>query len=841
VEERIERADRLVAGAEDRPEPNTVRALVWLLAREAPDRVPPVLASVDPWPGRDRTILELLRSGLLPGGEAQALVPLLSPQEGCRDWGTTWLGLRHPWAIPPPDWLTAVATLVIRSRLDPGDPRSAAVRRRLWELQRAETVPELAGAALRGLGVGGQVAGERAARLFLHAYIQPRLGERAPEESWRRYAEMQRALERARSLESERGEAAPEPGEPGADESGSADPKGLLARFRLWIGTWNRRRHRLGEERVHETKGLAILTGMTAIPVLPQFQAVLFGWEDAPQIKPGVAFWVALLSGLVVLANALFLGRYLAWFTSGDRTVRWPVRWMRTALASLSIFGFWTIPAWRWLLAEKEHWLRKAGWSQGGDLPEAPPSMGAMGKVQAAAIAGRLGRWAGRRSVFVTLFLVNLVVLWVAPAISQSIDFLRRPMIVGAFLLHGLFFACMLAGLVLWVRERRFSGWRALALPAFSVCWLVPVPLLPVVGLLGVILVDSELSERSLSHQASGEGRGVRRFADWRRLENRLRRSWVGMDWRRRLRGLPEEARLGQEPTRVERKLLWLFQGKGAALFFEAAWLAGGLSVVSHRVSPEIAKALGKGVVIGLQGLPFFLGALGLVGLSIVFTREILRPATGGRVFGPRLFWGHLVGTQWALFLGLQLGVGLIHSDLEKAGGALVLLGLGGAVLQVGALFVGFLLRTIHERSWETRVEGILKVLVYSGAGTTGLALVRGEPDATQFLAPLDAYQLLAPIFGAVLGFLGLHWLVDPEVRRAFHAGSLPRRDRVRFLLLVITAIAPLGGLAVPWWIRMRQAEWGGPEGERGVASQPPGSSASRSPRSSSPSSLPSR
>ena len=213
AEDRVERADRIVAGGERDLEPDVPRALAWLLLRDAPDRVSPVLARIDAGPCRNQIALELLRTGLPPDDVARDLVSLLSSEGGAREWGRTWVGLRNHPATPESGWLAAVADLVARGRLDPGDPRTAPVRRRLWELTPDEGLPDLARAALRGLATGGRSAGERAARLFLHAYIQPRPGERAPGESWRRHAEMWRALDGARSLDQARTKAALGPGE----------------------------------------------------------------------------------------------------------------------------------------------------------------------------------------------------------------------------------------------------------------------------------------------------------------------------------------------------------------------------------------------------------------------------------------------------------------------------------------------------------------------------------------------------------------------------------------------------------------------------------------------------
>jgi hypothetical protein len=360
----------------------------------------------------------------------------------------------------------------------------------------------------------------------------------------------------------------------------------------------------------------------------------------------------------------------------------------------------------------------------------------------------------------------------------------------------------MLGGLVWWVRSRRLTGWPAVALLSLSACWLLPVPALPLLGMVGMIALDSATSVQTLSDRAFDQGRGVGRLPSWLGSEERLRKGWGALGWASRLRGLPESVRPAPEATGVERRLLWFFQGKGAALFFEAAWLAGGFGGL---------LSVPAGLITGLQWIFLAVGVFALAGLAVAFVREIVVPDAGRRVFGSRLFWGHLAGTQVAMALGLELGAGLAGGDLPRAAGALVLLGLGGAILQVGSIFVGFLLRSVPERSWETRFEMVAKMVVYAGAGLLGDGLLDQRAEVLELVPVLEAFRTAAPLFGFILGIGGLRWL-----------GSPPR-------WLALAAVAPFGGLAIPWWIRRRQAgrEAAQPEGRRSSGSSRPATSSS--------------
>jgi len=201
-QERLGRADDLVRGAGSGWQPEAVSALAWLVAGEEPGRVPGLLARIDVGASRDRAVLEILRNAPLSPEVARELPPLLSQgDEGAREWGDLWLGLRFSAVLPESAWRRAVADLSARDRIDLADPETIPVRRRLWTLQHEGAAAEAAEAALGALSVGGGAAGERAACVFLNAIVRPSLGEAGSEAARSRHHGMLRALEQARSLE----------------------------------------------------------------------------------------------------------------------------------------------------------------------------------------------------------------------------------------------------------------------------------------------------------------------------------------------------------------------------------------------------------------------------------------------------------------------------------------------------------------------------------------------------------------------------------------------------------------------------------------------------------------
>ncbi len=796
TEERLAVATELLAGGHGARDADTVCALAWLLADERPEIVPGLVARLDPGESRDCVALELVRHAPLPLASAGELLRLLSTGEGgSREWGDVWLGLRYPGASRDcKRWSAAVAALVARDRIDLADPATIPIRRRLWALGPEGAEGSVAEAALGALARGGADGGERAARLFLNAFVRPRLGEAAGREARERLEQMVLALEQARSLE-DRPE--PEPDDPGDAEPGTGTADGFLDRFRRWSGTWRRRPLRPDAMTFVQPYGLALFTGISGFVVLPYVQGALLPLEDAPRAALGTTLWIFVVLGLLLAVNGLLIDSYLRWSTPGESTVRRPVRWLRAALSSVPILGLWTIPLWRWLVSSRGHWVRRN--RRGAAVFDRK-----IWRIDTSWITERLGRWASRVEVLVSLFVIDTAFLAWAFHLSSEVRGLRGASRVGALAFQGLLFVCMLSGLGLWVRRRRTPGWRRVALPALSVCWLVPLPALPLAGIAGMILIPSNIAEESLCRHAFGEVRAMRRLPGWLRLEERLGQSWRKVGWRSRIRGVPESVRARPEPSDRERRVLWFLQGKGLVLLFEAAFFAGGLWRLIDRAGPAWVGRADE-ILVVVEGILLCAVAVSLLGLARAFVRETVLPQTGRRVFGPRLFWGHLVGVQAAFLCGIELGIGLVRPDLAQAGSALALLGLGGVVLQTGALLLGLTLRSVPDRSWETNMERLAKIVLYASAASIGPDLAAQRPAGLEMVPILDGFRLVAPLVGVILGMWGSEWLCEPDTRQGAQRGvdSSPSRLRSRWLRLI--AVVPLGGLATPWWIRREE------------------------------------
>ncbi len=170
LEEQLRGADEITNA--DEPDPNVLQALIYLLATEAPERVPALVKRLPAGAERDRLILRWIRNGWAPAQDDQ-LFELLSSERVHS--GKIWHGL-HGDLIGEDAWVAELCETISRAELDSSDPRTTELRRRLWRLDRRH-LPELARAVIGALIAGGRGGCERGLRLFLNALIGPRLGE----------------------------------------------------------------------------------------------------------------------------------------------------------------------------------------------------------------------------------------------------------------------------------------------------------------------------------------------------------------------------------------------------------------------------------------------------------------------------------------------------------------------------------------------------------------------------------------------------------------------------------------------------------------------------------------
>lgn len=174
-EERLREIDRRLR--EPDLDLEEARAIPYLLSARAPERISMALERLSADAERDSSVLRLVRNGWLPFEQITVLQPLLSSSEA---------GQRlEVWSSQNADtWCSALAALSARGEVDPAAPGDEPLLRRLWERSSPESLQILARSVLEALRTGGRQRGETALRLWLHAWLSPKLGaaKREPQE-----------------------------------------------------------------------------------------------------------------------------------------------------------------------------------------------------------------------------------------------------------------------------------------------------------------------------------------------------------------------------------------------------------------------------------------------------------------------------------------------------------------------------------------------------------------------------------------------------------------------------------------------------------------------------------
>jgi len=335
---------------------------------------------------------------------------------------------------------------------------------------------------------------------------------------------------------------------------------------------------------------------------------------------------------------------------------------------------------------------------------------------------------------------------------------------------------------------------------------LFMVPLIPFFGFVFYsIFTIPWAPQRALMRTLQQNRSSTNRLPRWLELRDSLRRARrSGLRERRSNSPVPGEIR---ELTDTDRYLLWTYILKssslvpdGAALSWLAFWATAGFS---------FQRGIVEALITGIAGVSL---ALGGVGLSLMLLRTFRHRVGAEGRFG--LLDRHpvrryLAASQLSLATGLFLGGPLFEEDGREVGIVVALAALCGAAV----LFPRLLFSTPGREDRTVAVGGpwaaffaIFAILGFEWANghestAAMLWLFRVCLVFFPFAVPLFIYrQLLIRL----LRPFGLRDLLDPE-------WSPYLRRSLRFL--TVTALLPLGGLAVPAWIWTRYRYW--PDFER--------------------------
>lgn len=179
----------------------SLRALACLAVPCDPKQVPDLVARLPRGAERDQLVQDLIcfsPEGALPSEVAGDLTNMV--ESLAQPWVTAWLGATRPANPHDPVGLETLANLAANSLLDLDDPTTTPLRRWVWRTSRETTLPKFARAAVAALATSGKPGCELGLRLFLNAYLAPRMGEDGGEPARLRVATVEAAEQRALQL-----------------------------------------------------------------------------------------------------------------------------------------------------------------------------------------------------------------------------------------------------------------------------------------------------------------------------------------------------------------------------------------------------------------------------------------------------------------------------------------------------------------------------------------------------------------------------------------------------------------------------------------------------------------
>ncbi len=685
-----------------------------------------------------------------------------------------------------------------RTGVDPTEPQFSPLVERLWQKVPDSTLTTLAHGVVDALQADTSL-GEQAVRLWLHAYIAPKLDDPSSE-SLRRSEEVAQVFQQALTLAG-----------PSRAHIETTDPKECQAAPEQLAQAFQRWRQASLESSVWEWKKQGSFTRTHAFLVI----AILFILPDIELVLHGSLNWgwpLRLLAWyhtspawLFVLAlfpiNAVVLDRLQAGETPRlDLRRPWLLK-LRFLLGGIPVLGLYTIPLWQWLLRVRPRWAF---------VPQNPNPLAALPvDVPSSFQPSRLRRlisssWSPSPKALIGLWIVNLFVLRLATSRLSAAQFLtadRRQVL--CMVLHQLGFLAtgftIIAQAVAWRlpwRDRLFTS-------ALASTWLLAYPF----PLAALCALTYPAVRRWGAGTLSAATQNARVPAEWAGLLHSLKKRAREIPWWRRPWGVETASRAGA----IQRRLLTLCRVKSFLLFFDGA--------LAFFLTWKIAHiSLADGVaVLFLYFTGLFLVLLsGVWGLIFNLIDQGRRFVQTGQVLeddgDPRPYGRALMINAGACVSGGILGYSIVTSNRTLFGWWLIWIGITGTfnVVQpahrlwsVGPTFAQAL-----------RIL-VLRCLLFGSIGLLGAIAFKGGEPTKVIAFGFVILSFLAPAWSLISGFFLRDRLLSPFRARDILSSRLPWRWRGVLAFLLLTLVLPLGGLAIPLWIWAHHRLWPAWERER--------------------------
>jgi len=748
--------------------PQHLGAVMLLLSASQPQRVVELMRQTPPGSTRDQTCLRLLRHSWITGTTAFALADLIQDQHLLR-MAAVWIR-RHQ---SGDSWLPSLAELLADRRFDAADPRTESVVHALWTCDRAVSLPILANAIPIALESGGRPQSEPALCLWLHSLHPPRSGAPLRDDA-ATVDESLKALRLATSL-------APTPQN---ESTGPAEKlydrlryERIYRRFRRaqgnLLGTIAHRSFSLEARSSHAVMACFIFCMIEALLWLPpeaQTKKLPPVFDTLVALQAPFAFFFVVtrpLSGFIftlVLARRLPRQRFPLW-----------LRAISVLVSCMPLIGTFALSLW---IPQ----LTKRVWAPPPRLSLLPQEAKSCSKISTRGPCLLTSPfpffWLAADAPFLIFF-----AMWITYTPEAFAPFRRETIFALCLAFHALGFASM----TIDVRHNpsQENGWRHRIRPLLPFTFLLPFPAQLVIPIV-------HLSRQSATGSQWDQRRIVEGNFSWRKLEASLRRHWLQVSWTRQWRRpifLASKLIAGNAEMRVH----YLCRRKALLLVPESfAVMLGVIMLLAYR--PEGIARLNQGywILVAMLVSLIILSLLCEVAkgiarlLRLAKTRDNLELKSYGR-------YAYL--TLSAVLWGSQLGMRFAAGEIKQIG---VLLFLISAV--------ACLYNYAFPLPFTNQQNSFLLGLVTSIAGF--LLSRKVTPLEVRDVAIVAISLVVLMAYGFFVGATTVCWLLRPFTRQHLTSPHLPLRFRAVLWTMVATALLPLGGLAVPFWIWARHRLW---------------------------------